>query len=106
MAPKGGAAFCFNYGIAVHGAINVPLAPVSHGCVLIPMHIADYFGDLVTNGDRALVWNAGQQLEGALPVLSWALRDALGILEQEEDSLLDVDEEVLDRIFAEFCVGK
>jgi hypothetical protein len=40
----------FNYGIAVHGAINVPPAPASHGCVRIPMHIADYFQDLVDNG--------------------------------------------------------
>lgn len=45
-------------------------------------------------------------LEGALPLLSWALRDAFRILEEEDDRLLDVEEEILDRIFAEFCVGK
>ena len=26
----------FNYGIAMHGAINVPLQPASHGCIRIP----------------------------------------------------------------------
>ncbi len=71
----------FNYGIAVHGAINVPLAPASHGCVRIPMHIADYFQDLVTNGDRVLVWNGEQQPEDVserdmLPVFDYANPDA------------------------------
>lgn len=47
----------FNYGIAVHGATNVPNHPTSHGCVRIPMHIADYFPALVANGDAVLVWN-------------------------------------------------
>lgn len=48
----------------------------------------------------------GLSLESALPTLSLALRDALDILEEEEDRRLDVDEEILDRIFAGFCVGK
>ncbi len=71
----------FNYGIAVHGAINVPLAPASHGCVRIPMHIADYFQGLVANGDRVLVWNDRQQPEDVserdmLPVFDYANPDA------------------------------
>jgi len=71
----------FNDGIAVHGAINVPLAPASHGCVRIPMHIADYFQDLIANGDRALVWNGRQQPEDVserdmLPVFDYANPDA------------------------------
>lgn len=37
----------FNGGIAVHGYPSVPLAPVSHGCVRIPMHTADLFPKLV-----------------------------------------------------------
>ncbi|MGD9702889.1 MAG: peptidoglycan-binding protein [Acidimicrobiia bacterium] len=53
----------FNYGIAVHGAIDVPLRPASHGCVRIPMHISDYFQTLVTNGDRVLVWNGDKEPE-------------------------------------------
>lgn len=71
----------FNYGIAVHGASNVPLAPASHGCVRIPMHIADYFQDLIENGDRALVWNGSQQPEDVsetdmLPVFDYPNPDA------------------------------
>jgi peptidoglycan hydrolase-like protein with peptidoglycan-binding domain len=37
----------FNGGIAVHGYPSVPLGPVSHGCVRIPMHTADLFQKLV-----------------------------------------------------------
>lgn len=53
----------FNYGIAVHGAIDVPLHPASHGCVRIPMHISDYFQTLVADGDRVLVWNGEKEPE-------------------------------------------
>lgn len=53
----------FNYGIAVRGAIDVPLHPASHGCVRIPMHISDYFQSLVVNGDRVLVWNGDREPE-------------------------------------------
>jgi hypothetical protein len=38
-------------GIAVHGAPSVPNHPASHGCVRIPMHIAEYFPTLVNDGD-------------------------------------------------------
>jgi peptidoglycan hydrolase-like protein with peptidoglycan-binding domain len=43
----------FNGGIAVHGYPSVPLEPVSHGCVRVPMHTADVFQELV--GDGVLV---------------------------------------------------
>lgn len=71
----------FNYGIAVHGATNVPAAPTSHGCVRLPMHIADYFQDLVANGDRVLVWNGEAEPEQVserdmLPVFDYANPDA------------------------------
>ena len=45
----------FNGGIAVHGALSVPDYPASHGCVRIPMHIAEYFPGLVANGDSVVV---------------------------------------------------
>jgi len=45
----------FNGGIAVHGAPSVPSRPASHGCVRIPMHIAEYFPDLVANGEPVAV---------------------------------------------------
>ncbi len=53
----------FNYGIAVHGASNVPLTPASHGCVRIPMDIADYFPNLVANGDKVYVWDGVKEPE-------------------------------------------
>ena len=47
----------FNYGIAVHGAGNVPDHPASHGCVRIPLHIAEYFQTLVNIGDAVYVFD-------------------------------------------------
>jgi hypothetical protein len=43
--------FYFNKGIAVHGYESVPVTPGSHGCVRIPMHISEYFHNLVSRGD-------------------------------------------------------
>lgn len=53
----------FNYGIAVHGALEVPLEPASHGCVRIPMHISDYFQSTMSIGDRIYVWNGVDEPE-------------------------------------------
>ncbi len=47
--------FFTNTGIAVHGSLSVPLYPASHGCVRIPMHIAEYFPSLVTRGQAVYV---------------------------------------------------
>lgn len=47
----------FNGGIAVHGALEVPSRPASHGCIRIPMHIAEYFPGLVHQGDRVYVFD-------------------------------------------------
>ncbi|MFF5204687.1 L,D-transpeptidase family protein [Streptosporangium sp. NPDC000396] len=40
----------FNGGIAFHGALSVPLAPASHGCVRLPMHVAGILPDLLGTG--------------------------------------------------------
>ncbi|MEN9504180.1 MAG: hypothetical protein RI958_106 [Actinomycetota bacterium] len=45
-----------NYGIAIHGAKNVPRIPASHGCIRISMDIAEYFPDLVPNRTVVYVW--------------------------------------------------
>jgi hypothetical protein len=37
----------FDAGFAIHGDTDVPLAPVSHGCVRIPMDVAAFFPGLV-----------------------------------------------------------
>lgn len=42
-------------GVAVHGSLSVPTYPASHGCVRIPMHIAEYFPSLVQRGDAIYV---------------------------------------------------
>jgi hypothetical protein len=46
----------FNYGIAVHGAFEVPLYPASHGCIRLNHSISEYFLDLVDKGDLVFVW--------------------------------------------------
>ena len=48
--------YYFNKGIAVHGYESVPTTPASHGCVRIPMHISEYFHNLVHNGDPVHVF--------------------------------------------------
>ena len=53
----------FNYGIAVHGAILVPLYPASHGCVRMPMSVARYFPSLVAYGDRVYVFDGIKEPE-------------------------------------------
>ncbi|MDH3681149.1 MAG: L,D-transpeptidase family protein [Acidimicrobiia bacterium] len=40
----------FNGGIAFHGSQSVPLYPASHGCVRLPMHIAEYLPEQLPNG--------------------------------------------------------
>ena len=61
----------FNGGIAVHGARSVPAYPASHGCVRIPMHIAEYFPSLVRRGDPVYVLGDARRpavpLGGAAP---------------------------------------
>jgi len=49
----------FNYGIAIHGAQNVPLDPASHGCIRINKHLSTYFQSLLERGDKVLVWGYG-----------------------------------------------
>jgi hypothetical protein len=46
----------FNYGIAIHGAQNVPTEPASHGCVRVNNEIAEFFPGLVKNRDLVYVW--------------------------------------------------
>jgi lipoprotein-anchoring transpeptidase ErfK/SrfK len=46
---------------AIHGDIPVPLAPVSHGCVRIPMDIAAFFHNMVkTPGTEVLIYGTPQ----------------------------------------------
>lgn len=46
---------------AIHGDTEVPLAPVSHGCVRIPMDIAAFFHNYVTTpGTEVLIYGTPQ----------------------------------------------
>jgi peptidoglycan hydrolase-like protein with peptidoglycan-binding domain len=58
ISPLGGMKnpWYFNYGIAIHGAQNVPTSPASHGCVRISNTLADVFPKLVSKGDVVYVW--------------------------------------------------
>jgi peptidoglycan hydrolase-like protein with peptidoglycan-binding domain len=53
----------FNYGIAIHGALNVPLQPASHGCIRIPLNISESLQDIVSMGDQVYVWDGEQEPE-------------------------------------------
>ena len=46
----------FNYGIAMHGAKNVPKEPASHGCIRMNQRISDTFQSYVHLHDRVYVW--------------------------------------------------
>lgn len=53
----------FNFGIAVHGAMNVPNEPASHGCIRIPIFISEYFQKLVNYNDRIYVFDGVKEPE-------------------------------------------
>jgi putative peptidoglycan binding protein/L,D-transpeptidase-like protein len=53
----------FNWGIAVHGAFEVPLHPASHGCIRIPNAISERFQSLVAKGETVYVWDGEKDPE-------------------------------------------
>jgi hypothetical protein len=53
----------FNYGIAIHGALNVPLHPASHGCVRIPLTLSETFQQFISQGDVVYVWDGVKEPE-------------------------------------------
>lgn len=64
----------FNYGIAIHGAQQVPLEPASHGCIRVPMEISEKIQDLASIGDRVWVWDGEHEPEyygPQLPTFNW-----------------------------------
>ncbi len=67
VSPLGGMKnpWYFNYGIAIHGAQNVPDYPASHGCVRMSNSLADTFPSLVEKGNAVYVWGLdGKEPEG------------------------------------------
>ncbi len=64
----------FNYGIAIHGAHNVPTQPASHGCIRVANAISEDLFELMSHGDRVFVWDGVKQPEEygeQLPVFDW-----------------------------------
>jgi hypothetical protein len=53
----------FNYGIAIHGAYQIPLHPASHGCIRIPNLISPTFFNLVKKGEQVFVFDDVKQPE-------------------------------------------
>ncbi|MFT3855849.1 MAG: L,D-transpeptidase family protein [Ilumatobacteraceae bacterium] len=54
----------FNYGIAIHGANEIPLYPASHGCVRINRTLSKNLATLLKKGDKVYVWGQdGKQPE-------------------------------------------
>ena len=53
----------FNYGIAIHGALNVPLHPASHGCIRIPLTLSETFHQFVHADDVVYVWDGVKEPE-------------------------------------------
>ena len=53
----------FNYGIAVHGAYEVPRHPASHGCIRIPNLVSAAFQNLVQIGEQVFVFDGVEEPE-------------------------------------------
>ena len=46
-----------NQGIAIHGALNVPLHPASHGCVRVSRYLGEQLQGLIDIGDQVLIYD-------------------------------------------------
>jgi lipoprotein-anchoring transpeptidase ErfK/SrfK len=44
-------------GVAIHGALSVPVKPASHGCIRIPMFAAKEFSQLAPIGTIVVVYD-------------------------------------------------
>ena len=53
----------FNYGIAMHGALNVPLHPASHGCIRMSQTAGRTFHQYIDIGDQVFVWDGIKEPE-------------------------------------------
>ncbi len=53
----------FNYGIAMHGAMNVPLHPASHGCIRMSQTAGRTFHQYIDKGDQVFVWDGIKEPE-------------------------------------------
>lgn len=61
----------FNYGIALHGAENVPLTRESHGCIRMPKYIGERFHQFIGKGDKVYVWDGEVEPEDCTTPYPW-----------------------------------
>ena len=57
-----------NQGIAIHGALSVPLQPASHGCIRVSQYLGEKLQGIIDIGDQVLIydgqvdpWNQSKQ---------------------------------------------
>ena len=64
-APMPHSIFFTMKGHAIHGSMHVRRlgTPASHGCIRLPMYIADYFPELVETGQYVYVWDGKKEPE-------------------------------------------
>jgi hypothetical protein len=55
----------FNGDIAIHGALDVPMGPASHGSVRIPLPVAETFHQYIAAGDQVFVWDGVAEPESS-----------------------------------------
>ena len=53
----------FNYGIAIHGALKVPLVPASLGCFRIPLPLSERFEQHLGDRDKVYVFDGKREPE-------------------------------------------
>ena len=46
-----------NQGIAIHGALNVPLEPASHGCIRVSQYLGEKLQSMIDIGDQVLIYD-------------------------------------------------
>jgi hypothetical protein len=46
-----------NQGIAIHGALSVPLRPASHGCIRVSQYLGEQLQSIIDIGDQVLIWD-------------------------------------------------
>ncbi len=52
-----------NQGIAIHGALNVPLEPKSHGCIRVHLDLGPIVQGLIDRGDFVYIWDGEREPE-------------------------------------------
>jgi lipoprotein-anchoring transpeptidase ErfK/SrfK len=56
-------------GIAIHGSLDVPAYPASHGCIRIPMYASQIFPKMISVGTPVLVYGCREDQPKPLPAM-------------------------------------